>query len=387
MLYKSESPFGIKDVRDVEGHITRINRAVQNVFSSLDPEDNFSKDELMRYEETKRFVSMLEISSKGFTTKIEESAKKIMSEILMEGEKIGFLVDKGHVAHCINLYGGALSINGERLEINTKNFVLTEDRAIARGEIHATGGEIAGWKIHTSGKNSTWTGGASSRIRANTVIADYGYGKTINAYGDVVINATFKGNFEDINVRGAKFIGGFSCSAMESGDRLTCGNMRIHTTKRGYGEKIPTDEKMKAKRVTAKWWKENRDGEDKPRSMASCNYSDEPEGGLVVSGNITCKRVRSMFANSTWSDARLKEHIRPIESRESLVLLGNLFPKSFTFIKSGNHSTGFIAQEVPSRFVKEIRDGYLGLSMDSISCCLDKTLKDLGEAYGRNDKN
>lgn len=387
MLYKGESPSGIKDIRDVEGHITRINRAVQNVFSSLDPEDNFSKDELMRYEETKHFVSMLELNDKGFKTKFEEGFRKIFSEIVMGGSKIAFLVSRGNVVNSINLYGGALVINGERLEINTQNFVLTENKAIARGEIHATGGEIAGWKIQTVGKNSTWEGSASSRIRANTVVADYGYGKTINAYGDVVINATFKGNFEDINVRGAKFIGGFSCSAMESGDRLTCGNMRIHTTKRGYGDKIPTDEQMKAKRVTAKWWKENREGEDRPKSMASCNYSDEPVGGLDVSGNITCKRVRSVFAGSTWSDARLKENIRPIESRESLALLGNLFPKSFTFIKSGNRSTGFIAQEVPGRFVKEIREGYLGLSMDSIACCLDKTLKDLGEAYGRNDKN
>lgn len=382
MLYKAESPNSIKNTRDVEGHITRINRAVQNVFSSLVPEDNFSKDELMRYEETNRFASMLEISSKGFTTKIEESTKKIISEIFMEGEKIGFLVDKGHVAHCINLYGGALSINGERLEINTKNFVLTEDRAIARGEIHATGGEIAGWKIKTTAQSSTWTGGSNSRISANTIVADYGEGKTINAYGDVVINATFKGNFEDINVRGAKFIGGFSCSAMESDRRLTCSSMRIYTTVRAYGEVIPSDAKMKSKKVTTKWWNENHEGEDKPSYLSSCNYSDEPEGGLVVSGNITCEKVRSLFANSTWSDARLKENIRLVDSKESFNLLGNIVPKSFTFIGSGNRSTGFIAQEVPDRFVKEIKGGYLGLKMDSIACCLDKALKDLGEVYG-----
>lgn len=65
MIYKAGSPESIREMKEVEGHITRINRAVQNVFSSLDPNDNFSADELMRYEETKHNLSLLDMGAGG----------------------------------------------------------------------------------------------------------------------------------------------------------------------------------------------------------------------------------------------------------------------------------------------------------------------------------
>ena len=54
---------------------------------------------------------------------------------------------------------------------------------------------------------------------------------------------------------------------------------------------------------------------------------------------------------------------------------------------SGISATGFIAQETPEEYRKEIRDGLLGLEMDSITACLDSVLKDMGEKYGRVGKD
>ena len=65
MIYKADSPESIQELKEVEGHITRINRAVQNVFSSLDPTDNFSAEELTRYEETKHNLSLLDMGAGG----------------------------------------------------------------------------------------------------------------------------------------------------------------------------------------------------------------------------------------------------------------------------------------------------------------------------------
>lgn len=56
MIYKADSPDSIHEIKDVEGHITRINRAVQNVFSSLDPDDNFPR---MNSSATKRQGTIL----------------------------------------------------------------------------------------------------------------------------------------------------------------------------------------------------------------------------------------------------------------------------------------------------------------------------------------
>nr|DAX45605.1 MAG TPA: endosialidase chaperone [Caudoviricetes sp.] len=374
MLYKSESPNSIKSTRDVEGHITRINRAVQNVFSSLDPEDNFSTEELQRYQETKHFASMLEVRGNGLRTVYTDLVNKSKTAYEQQMEQIRLALSMGDITNTITFSKEAISIEGERLDISTQNFVLTDTQAVAKGEIHAKGGEIAGWRIKTAGNHTSWAGGSNSKIEARSIVADYGEGRTINAYGNVNINATFKGNFEDINVSGAKFLGGFSCSAMESSKRLTCGSMRIYTTQRAYGEAIP--------KAPTRPSKDELNADNKETYPNRYNTNVDPEGGLVVSGNIECQKVRSSTANSTWSDIRLKENIRGIETEESSLLLRNISPKSFTFKRSGNRSTGFIAQEVDKRFTKEMQGGILALDVDSITCCLDKILHTMGERYG-----
>ena len=161
---------------------------------------------------------------------------------------------------------------------------------------------------------------------------------------------------------------------MESSKRLTCGSMRIYTTQRAYGETIP--------KAPTRPSKDELNADNKETYPGRYNTNDNPEGGLVVSGNIECQKVRSSTANSTWSDIRLKENIRGIETEESSLLLRNISPKSFTFKRSGNRSTGFIAQEVDKRFTKEMQGGILALDVDSITCCLDKILHNMGERYG-----
>lgn len=100
---------------------------------------------------------------------------------------------KGDVANQINLSSDTLEITGNRLEINSPNFVVNDTRAVARGEIVATGGSIAGWEIKTdSSGNSSWGGSSNSRINARNVVGQYGEAKEINAYGEVYINATPK---------------------------------------------------------------------------------------------------------------------------------------------------------------------------------------------------
>lgn len=95
MIYKADSPDSIREIKDVEGHITRINRAVQNVFSSLDPDDNFSPEELARYEETRRNLTLLDIGMSGLYSKVEETENKIKSELKVSEDGIKLLVGKG----------------------------------------------------------------------------------------------------------------------------------------------------------------------------------------------------------------------------------------------------------------------------------------------------
>ena len=383
MIYKADSPESIQELKEVEGHITRINRAVQNVFSSLDPTDNFSAEELTRYEETKHNLSLLDMGAGGLFSKVEETENKIRTELKVAEEGINLLVRKGDVTNQINLSGDTLEIKGNRLEINSPNFVVNDSKAIARGEIVATGGNIAGWEIKTDQYgNSSWYGKNNSRINARNVTGKYGEAKEINAYGDVYINATPKGNCEDIILRDTKFKGSVSCSAISGTGRLICGSMRLYTTKRGYQERIPTrPDKIKSKKEATEEYGEEQVN---PNKYSQYNKNVDPIGGLVAGNNIECYTVRSLLANTTWSDRRLKENIKSVGAEKAEKLLKELDPCSFVYKADGDTATGFIAQETPAEYRYKMKNGLYGLRYDSIMACLDKVLKDMGEMYGRD---
>ena len=298
-------------------------------------------------------------------------------------EGINLLVRKGDVTNQINLSGDTLEIKGNRLEINSPNFVVNDSKAIARGEIVATGGNIAGWEIKTDQYgNSSWYGKNNSRINARNVTGKYGEAKEINAYGDVYINATPKGNFEDIILRDTKFKGSVSCSAISGTGRLICGSMRLYTTKRGYQERIPTrPDKIKSKKEATEEYGEEQVN---PNKYSQYNKNVDPIGGLVAGNNIECYTVRSLLANTTWSDRRLKENIKSVGAEKAEKLLKELDPCSFVYKADGDTATGFIAQEAPAEYRYKMKNGLYGLRYDSIMACLDKVLKDMGEMYGRD---
>ena len=384
MIYKADSPESIHEIKDVEGQITRINRAVQNVFSSLDPDDNFSADELKRYEETKHNLTLLDMGFNGLFSKVEETENKIKSELKVSEDGIKLLVSNGDVANQINLSTDTLEIKGNRLEINSPNFVVNDTRAVARGEIVATGGSIAGWEIKTdSSGGSSWYGNNNSRINARNVIGRYGEAKEINAYGDVYINATPKGNFEDITLRNTKFKGSFSCSAINSSGRLICTSMQLFTTQRGYHEAIPTSPiKIKNRKEAQEEYDESAVNPNKYRQY---NKNESPMGGLVVGNNIECYDVRSALAGVSWSDRRLKKDIQKIEKDKAYKLLDEIKPCTFIYKKDGDKASGFIAQETPKEYRYKMKNGLYGLRYESIMCCLDGVLKDMGERYGRDE--
>ena len=94
--------------------------------------------------------------------------------------------------------------------------------------------------------------------------------------------------------------------------------------------------------------------------------------------------MRSALAGVSWSDRRLKKDIQKIEKDKSYKLLGELKPCTFTYKKDGDKASGFIAQETPKEYRYKMQNGLYGLRYDSIMCCLDGVLKDMGERYGRD---
>lgn len=354
------SPDSVSTEKQIKDYILSINKAVQNVFNSLDPDDNFSEEELNRYNETDLKIAMLQLNVAGFETLYAEKKENIESSISVQKDRISLKVRKNDLVNQLNLEKDAIDIKGNRIEIATQNFVVTDTKAYAKGNITATGGNIAGWAI----SGSSWNGGSSSRIKVNKITADSGSAGTISATGDVTINATFKGNFDEILCTGATF-NDISCSCMQQSDNsiLTCGALRVYKTKRDYKEAVPSSATHP----------DEDEGYDYPKRY---NTNDAPEGGLIVDGNIEVKEYYSKLAGITWSDRRLKRNIAAVTRCEAQEALFSLSPVEFTYKDKNTPTNGYIAQEVPEEFRQEARNGMLGVKYQSIMCCLDRVIKD-----------
>ena len=354
------SPDSVSTEKQIKDYILSINKAVQNVFNSLDPDDNFSEEEINRYNETDLKIAMLQLNVAGFETLYAEKKENIESSISAQKDRISLKVRKNDLVNQLNLEKDAIDIKGNRIEIATQNFVVTDTKAYAKGNITATGGTIAGWTI----SGSSWNGGSSSRIKVNKITADSGSAGTISATGDVTINATFKGNFDEILCTGATF-NDISCSCMQQSDNsiLTCGALRVYKTKRGYKETVPSSATHP----------DEDEGYDYPKRY---NTNDAPEGGLIVDGNIEVKEYYSKLAGITWSDRRLKRNIAAVTRCEAQETLFSLLPVEFTYKDKNTPTNGYIAQEVPEEFRQEARNGMLGVKYQSVMCCLDRVIKD-----------
>lgn len=354
------SPDSVTTEKQIKDYILSINKAVQNVFNSLDPDDNFSEEELNHYNETDLKIAMLQLNVTGFETLFAEKKENIESSIGVQKDRISLKVRKNDLVNQLNLEKDAIDIRGNRIEIATTNFVVTDTKAYAKGNITATGGNIAGWSI----SGSSWNGGSSSRIKVNQISADSGSAGTVSATGDVTINATFKGNFDEILCTGATF-NDISCSCMQQSDNsiLTCGALRVYKTKRDYKEEVPSSATHP----------DEDEGYDYPKRY---NTNDAPEGGLIVDGNIEVKEYYSKLAGITWSDRRLKRNIAAVTSCEAQEALSSLSPVEFTYKDKNVPTNGYIAQEVPEEFRRMARNGMYGVKYQSIMCCLDKVIKD-----------
>lgn len=363
-VYKNNSPDALKDYHEVRDYILGINKAVQNVFNSLDPDDNFTEEELNRYNEIRGKISMAELSGSGLRILFADTEKKTAAEIEQTKGKLSMKVRSGDVVNQLNLERGDIVISGNRFEINTTNFEVWRGHAYAKGNITATAGTFGGWTI----KNNEWVGGANSKIIVHSINADSGTANTIRGYGPVNLNATAKGNFDTIDFTNSTLSGGFTCSCMEEmgGDKATLNiknRLYLHTTFRSPGEHQPSSRPQ---------YPDEAPYEGSNRK--DYNENTDPTGGLLTS-TVSCTKCYSKLAGKYWSDRRLKKNIVPIGEKKAAALLDTLIPSMYSMNGSSERLDGYIAQEVPEEYRTTLKSGFYGLRYRSISAVLDVEMK------------
>lgn len=368
-VYRSMAPDFLKDEIQVKNYISVLNKQVQNVFNSLDPDDNFTEAELNKYKETEDKIALLELNVHKFGSSFKDKKNELESEINIQKNKINMCVRKGNLVSQLNLEPDAIRINGNRIEIKTGNLIVTNNEMYAKGNIMARSGHIAGWAID----NNKWLGDSDSTINVEYIHAESGSAKEVKAYGDVNIKATLMGNFDGIYCTGSVFDGGISASCLNaSNNDIYCKSLRCYESYMEPGETIPKHP-------------EHPDPDDIETEYTNrYNINYDPWGGLVVEGDVECKKYYSKLAKITWSDRRLKRDIKAVDLKYALDVLRELRPASFNFKDDKKiRRNGYIAQEVPDEYTGYMRNNALGVRYTSVACTVDKVLIGMTKALNK----
>jgi|11_taG_2_1085331.scaffolds.fasta_scaffold30034_2 hypothetical protein len=111
--------------------------------------------------------------------------------------------------------------------------------------------------------------------------------------------------------------------------------------------------------------------DDSDDNVFKIGDSTEIDGGLRVSGDITA------FATLTWSDAKLKDDVEPLQ--DCLAKINQMQGVSYTFKPSGKKQVGLIAQEVLDIIpeVVELENDYYSVSYPNLVAVLIEAVKEL----------
>lgn len=300
-----------KTYEEVAGYLVQLDENLRRTFAALDPEENFSPDALVKYQEKMGKVAAFELSVNGMQSVFADLQEETLSQLRLIAGEVSLKVSKGGVTSAFNMENGEIRFSGPRLRIICKNFTadpVTGQYAMT-GKITAEKGEIAGWSLGKGSNGDQYIyGEKDSRIEVGSIESDktWGFDKV-----EVLGDTDFRGakivlDGSDIDTdKTTIFQDGFTGRHIDAGpNTVTCGAARA------YQE-------------------------------------------ITVEGQITCKSCYTSRDGKTWSDARLKKNIREIGQKEAERLVQSLQPYSYDMIEDGRRSSGFLAQEV-----QPFDDGY-----------------------------
>ncbi|MBS6955967.1 MAG: tail fiber domain-containing protein [Enterocloster asparagiformis] len=134
------------DMKKVKSYLIMLNQQLQQCFQSIDPEDNFTEDSLMKYKETDENISQLEVSMSGFLSLFKSLRDDVESSIKVLNGQINLKVSAEELCSEISMTTDTITFRTGNLIIDTTNFKL---RADGSAEFS---GSITGGSININGR-------------------------------------------------------------------------------------------------------------------------------------------------------------------------------------------------------------------------------------------
>ncbi len=133
-------------MKKVKSYLIMLNQQLQQCFQSIDPEDNFTEDSLMKYKETDKNISQLEVSMSGFLSLFNNLRNDVESSIKVLNGQINLKVSAEELCSEISMTTDTITFRTGSLIIDTTNFKL---RADGSAEFS---GSITGGSININGR-------------------------------------------------------------------------------------------------------------------------------------------------------------------------------------------------------------------------------------------
>lgn len=211
------------DMKKVRSYLLVLNQQLQYCFSSIDPEDNFTADSLLKYKETDENIAQLEISMNGFLSQFKDLKNDVESSIKVLNGQIDLKVSAEELCSEISMTTDTITFKTGSLIIDTTNFKL---RADGSAEFS---GSITGGSININGRFVVTPQGTVT-IQSTT------FSKQITTNGLLYSNYMRIAGDADIN-------GSVNCGAMYVSKDVSCETLYQRSDRRlkDHIEEIPDE--------------------------------------------------------------------------------------------------------------------------------------------------
>ena len=115
------------DMKKVKSYLLMLNQQLQHCFQNIDPEDNFTAESLLKYQETDENISQLEVSMKGFMSLFKNLRDDVESSIKVLNGQIDLKVSASELCSEISMTTDTITFRTGSLIIDTTNFKLRAD--------------------------------------------------------------------------------------------------------------------------------------------------------------------------------------------------------------------------------------------------------------------
>lgn len=112
------------DMKKIYNYIQMLNQQLRYCFSNIDPEDNFSLDAMVKYQETDDMIAQLEVSMNGFISDFRDLAANVESSIRVLDGQISLKVSVDELCSEISATTDTITFQTGYVIFNTNNFKL-----------------------------------------------------------------------------------------------------------------------------------------------------------------------------------------------------------------------------------------------------------------------